>query len=104
MPDLQCHDLDKNGKELSFFAFSALTLSVGRRKQHPTCKKLSDGYLARLYAWSKVQMTCTGPADATATPSSLASLKSRLGTTFLVPAYPGCPGKEVVKWVSFVFI
>jgi len=35
-----------------------------------------------------------GPADATATPSSLASL------TFLVPDYPGCPGREAIKWVS----
>ena len=33
-----------------------------------------------------------GPADATATPSSLASAKSRM-----VPAYPGCPGKKAVK-------
>ena len=36
-------------------------------------------------------------------PSSLASLKSRMVFTFLVPAYPGCPGKEAVKWV-FVFV
>jgi len=28
-------------------------------------------------------------------PSSLASLKS--GMTFLVPDYPGCPGKEAVQ-------
>jgi len=39
-----------------------------------------------------------GPAYATATPSSLASLQSRL-----VPAYPGCPEKEAVKRAS-VFI
>ena len=32
------------------------------------------------------------------TPSSLASFKSRLKAdfTFLVPAYPACPGKEAV--------
>jgi len=23
-----------------------------------------------------------------------------IGSTFLVPAYPGCPAKEAVKWVS----
>ena len=22
-----------------------------------------------------------------------------IGFTFLVPAYPGCPGKEAVKWL-----
>jgi len=38
-----------------------------------------------------------GPADATVTPSSLASLKSRFVLNFLVPAYPGCPDKETVK-------
>ena len=41
-----------------------------------------------------------GSADATATPSSLASVKSRPGITFLVPAYPGSHGKEPSKWVS----
>jgi len=34
-----------------------------------------------------------GPADDTATPSPLASLKSRLALTFLMPAYSSCPGK-----------
>ena len=32
-------------------------------------------------------------------PLSLASFKSRLVFTFLVPAYPGCPGKKAVKRV-----
>ena len=31
---------------------------------------------------------------------SLASFKSRLDCTFLVPAYPGCPGKEAFKRVT----
>jgi len=46
-----------------------------------------------------------GPADATATPSSLASLKSTLviGLTLLVPAYPDCPGNEAIKWVSVLY-
>ena len=25
--------------------------------------------------------------------------KIQIGFTFLVPAYPGCPGKEAVKWL-----
>jgi len=36
-------------------AFSALTLLVGRQEGHPACKKLSDGVLAWLSVWSKVQ-------------------------------------------------
>jgi len=27
------------------------------------------------------------------------SSKIQIGFTFLVPAYPGCPGKEAVKWL-----
>jgi len=38
-----------------FFAFSALTLLVGRQEGHPACKKLSGGVLAWLSTWSKVQ-------------------------------------------------
>jgi len=30
-------------------------------------------------------------------------IKIQIGLTFLVPAYPGCPGKEAVKRV-FVFM
>ena len=33
------------------------------------------------------------------TPSSLASFEIQTGFTFLVPTYPGCPGKEAVKRV-----
>ena len=40
--------------------------------------KLSVEVLAWLSVWSKVQMIAHGPADATVTPSSLASLKFRL--------------------------
>jgi len=32
----------------SAFAFSALTLLVGRQERHPACKKLSSGVLAWL--------------------------------------------------------
>jgi len=59
-------------------AFSALTLLFERQKEHLACKKLSDEVLAWLSVWSEVQMICNGPADTTATPSSLASLKSRM--------------------------
>jgi len=39
------------------FAFSALTLLVGRQEGHPACKKLSGEVLAWLSVSSKVQ-TC----------------------------------------------
>jgi len=45
----------------SSFAFSALTLLVGRQEGHPACKKLSGGVLAWLSAWSEVQ-TCMYPS------------------------------------------
>jgi len=51
------------------------------------------GYLSA----AKCKQFAYGPADATATPSSLASLKSRIGFAFLVPDNPGCPGEEAVK-------
>jgi len=47
-------------------AFSALTLLVGRKEGHPTCKKLSGGVLEWLSVWGEVQIA-HDPADATAT-------------------------------------
>ena len=38
-----------------YSVFSALTLLVERQEGHQTCKKLSDGLLAWLSVWSKVQ-------------------------------------------------
>jgi len=38
------------------FAFSALTLLVGRQEGHPACEKLSGGVLALLFVWSDVQI------------------------------------------------
>jgi len=46
---------------LTGFAFSALTLLVGRQEGHPTCKELSGGVLAWLSVWSEVQ-TCIWPS------------------------------------------
>jgi len=64
---------------------------------------MSDEVLAWLSVCSKLQMFAHVPADTTATPSSLASLKSRTvyGRGFLVLAYPGCPGKKASKRVLF---
>ena len=46
---------------LNAYAFSALTLLVGRQEGHPVCKKLSGGVLAWLCAWSEAQ-TCIWPS------------------------------------------
>ena len=43
------------------YAFSALTLLVGRQEGHPACKKQSGGVLAWLSVWSEVQ-TCIWPS------------------------------------------
>jgi len=43
------------------FAFSVLTLLVGRQEGHPACKKLIGGVLAWLSVWSEVQ-TCMWPS------------------------------------------
>ena len=43
------------------YAFSALTLLVGRQEGHPACKKLSGGVPAWLSDWSEVR-TCMWPS------------------------------------------
>jgi len=83
-------------------AFSALTLLVGRQEGHPACKKQSGVVLAWLSVWSEVQ-TCIWqlmPLPLTVSCSS----KIQIGFTFLIPAYPGCPGKEAVKWLLLLLL
>jgi len=76
-------------------AFSALTLLVGRQEGHPACKtEWWDTGVAICLEWSADLFAC-GPADATATPSSLAPEKSRM--VYLSGASPGCRGKKAVK-------
>ena len=42
-------------------------------------------------------LSAYGLADATAIPKPHASFKIQAAYTFLVPVYPGCPGKEAIK-------
>jgi len=64
-----------------------LTLLAGCQEEHLACKKLSDKVLALLHVSSELQtISCF--------------FKIQNGFTFLVPADPGCPGKEAIKWVS----
>jgi len=81
------------------FAFSALTLLVGRQEGHPACKKLSGGVLAWLSVWSEVQ-TCI-MAQLMPLPLTVSCFsKIQIGFTFLVLAHLGSPGKRAVKWVG----
>jgi len=51
----------KRFMQLLAFAFSALTLLVGRQEGHLACKKQSGGVLVWLSVWSEVQ-TCIWPS------------------------------------------
>jgi len=82
-----------------YSAFSDLTLLVRRQEGHPACKKQSGGVLA----WTHGYLSAATKHMAQLMPLPLTvscSSKILIGfTTFLVPAYPGCPGKEAVKWL-----
>jgi len=45
-----------------------------------------------------------GPADATATPSSLPAAKSRMVYLSVAGFYPGCPGKKPLNGCSVVVV
>jgi len=83
--------------KLSKTAFSALTLLVGRQEGHPTCKKQwwDTGVVICLERGADLHMVQLMPLPLTVSCTS----KIQIGFTFLVPAYPGCPGKEAVKWL-----
>ena len=78
-------------------AFSALTLLVGRQEGHPACKKQwwGTGVVICLERGADLHMAQLMPLPLTVSCSS----KTQIGFTFLVPAYPGSPGKEAVKWL-----
>jgi len=76
-------------------AFSALTPSVGRQEEHLACRKLSDEVLAWLSVCSKVQMIYIWSIWCHCHPITSCFIKIQIGSTFLLPAYPGYPGKEV---------
>jgi len=86
------------------FAVSALTLLVGWQEEHPVCKKLSDEVLAWLSVWSKVQVICIWSSWCHCHPVISCFIKIQNHLTFLVPAYPGCPGKEAATRRMCVFV
>jgi len=73
-------------------AFNDLTLLVWYQEEHPACNKICLEHGA-----NDLHMMQLMPLP----PHCLiVSLKSRMGFAFLIPAYPGCPGKEAVKQAS----
>ena len=60
------------------YAYSALTLFFGRQEGHPACKNWVVRYWCGYLSGARCKWFAYGPADATATPSSLAPVKSRM--------------------------
>ena len=84
--------------QLIWFAFSALTLLVGRQEGHPACKKTEwwgAGVVVCLERGADLHMAQLWPLPLTVSCFS----KIQTGFTFLVPAHPGSPGKRAVKRV-----
>jgi len=77
-------------------AFSALTLLVGRQEWHPAFNNWVVRYWCGYLSATRCKWFAYGVADATATPSSLSAVKSRM-VYLSGPAYPSCPGKKAVK-------
>jgi len=82
MPNLEC--LTNNLRSflttctMCSRAFTALTLLVGRQEGLPGCKNWVVRYWRGYLSGARCKWLAYGPADATATPSSLAPVKSRM--------------------------
>jgi len=83
-----------------------LTLQlVGCQEEHPACKKMSDEVLAWLFVWSEVlQIICLWSSRCHWHSNISCLIKTENGLVFLVPAYPGCPGKEAVNVILMLAV
>ena len=75
-----------------------MTLLVGRQEGHLACKKTESwgaGVVICLERGADLRMAQLMPLPLSVSCSS----KIQVGFTFLVPAYPGYPEKEAVKWL-----
>jgi len=80
------------------FAFSALTLLVGRQEGHPACKKTEwwgAGVVTCLQRGADLHMAQLMPLPLAVSCFS----EIQIGFAFLVPAHPGSPGQKAVKRV-----
>ena len=88
--------------DFCIYAVSALTLLVGWQEGHPVCKKTEWWVLTWLSVWGQVQI-CIWPSWCHCHSLSLAPVNPdwfyQNDSAFLVPAYPGCPGKKADKWM-----
>jgi len=81
--------------------FSAMTLLVRHQEEHPACKK---------FEWCGAGMVICLERGADdlhmihCHPIIFSFIKIQNGHAFLVPAYPGCPEKEAIKWEYVVSI
>jgi len=83
---------------ISVFAFSALTLLVGRQEGHPACKKLSGGGAGVVICLERgADLHMTQLMLLPLTVSSFSKIQT--GFTFQVPAHPGTPGQRAIKRV-----
>jgi len=92
VPKITVHDT------VNLFAFSALTLLVGRQEGHPACKKVEwcgAGVVICLEQGADLHTVQLMPLPITVSCFS----KIQIGFTFLVPAHPGSPGQRAVKRV-----
>jgi len=83
---------------MSAYAFSALTLLVGRQAGHPACKKTEwwgAGVVICLERGADLDMAQLMTLPLTVSCFS----KIQIGFTFLVPAHPGIPRQRAVKRV-----
>jgi len=71
---------------------------VGQQEGHPACKKLEwwgAGVVICLERCADLHIAQLMPLPLTVSCFS----KIQIGFTFLVPAYPGCPGQTAVEWL-----
>jgi len=80
-----------------------LTLLVGRQEGHPACKKTEwwgTSVVVCLERGADLHVAQLMPLPLTFSCSS----KAQIGFSFLVPVFPGCPGKEAVKWLLLLLL
>jgi len=82
----------------SAFAFSALTLLVGRQEGHPACKNRVVGCWCGYLSGARCRLAY-GPADVPLPLTVSCFRKIQIDFTFLVPAHLGSHRKTAVKWV-----
>jgi len=84
---------------LQFFdtvgCFDAVGWAAGRASGLYKTEWWGTGMVICLERGADLHMAQLMPLPLTVSCSS----KMQIGFTFLVPAYPGCPGKEAVKWL-----